>query len=369
MRNYKPLTFWAGKKAYSKIKESGLRSADVKVMAGAAGGPKWLILNRLDRAMLKNWLLPRKSPLFFIGASIGAWRFAALCQNKGMDAIDRFEQAYIEQAYPDNPPPEIIDRELERILDALLGENGAGQILSNPFFRLNILAVRCRGLTESDHKLRLIPGLGLAAMANAMSRKGLRIFFERTLFYNSRNIPPIRRVPLDEKNLKPALMASGSIPMLMSGIENIPGAPLGIYRDGGIIDYHLNIDLMGKDQGVVLFPHYAEKLVPGWLDKHIFWRRPDFSAMDNVLMITPSAEFTASLPNGKIPDRHDFYTFAGDDSGRISYWKKVLDRGIELADDFMETVESGRIADRLRPISQIYKSPIKLKLAEPERKK
>src|SRR6056297_3036464 len=142
MHSYKPLTFWAGKKAYAKIKESGLRSGDVKVMAGAAGGPKWLVLNRLDRAMLKNWLLPRKSPLFFIGASIGAWRFAALCQNDGLDAIERFEQAYIQQAYPDNPPPAVIDRELERILDELLGKNGPEQILSNPFFRLNILAVR-----------------------------------------------------------------------------------------------------------------------------------------------------------------------------------------------------------------------------------
>jgi hypothetical protein len=113
---------------------------------------------------------------------------------------------------------------------------------------------------------------------------------------------------------------------------------------------------MGKDQGIVLFPHYAEKLVPGWLDKHIFWRRPDFSAMDNVLMVTPSAEFTASLPNGKIPDRHDFYTFAGKDEHRISCWKQVIDRGSELAEDFMETVESGRIKDRLRPISRLDQS-------------
>lgn len=363
MRNLEPLTFWAGEKAYAKIKESGLQPGDVKVMAGAAGGPKWLILNRLDRAILGKWLLPRKSPLFFIGSSIGAWRFAAACQDDSLYAIDRFEAAYLQQAYPDKPPPEIIDRELERILDELLGENGLGQILSHPFFRLNILAVRCRGLTGSDRKLSLLPGLGLAAIANAVSRRGLGMFFERTLFYDPRQRPsffcmdgfPIRHVPLNKENLKQALMASGSIPMLMSGIENIAGAPPGMYRDGGIIDYHLNIDFKQNNGGIVLFPHYAEKLVPGWLDKQIFWRRPDFSVMENVLMITPSAEFTASLPNGKISDRHDFYTFAGRDAQRMDCWRQVVDRGSDLAEDFVEAVETGNIRTRLRPISDLYR--------------
>ncbi|MFW6335078.1 MAG: patatin-like phospholipase family protein, partial [Desulfosalsimonas sp.] len=164
---------------------------------------------------------------------------------------------------------------------------------------------------------------------------------------------PINRAALDRKNIKPALLASGAVPLLMSGIRNIAGAPPGTYRDGGLIDYHLNIDLFEnsrQERGIVLFPHYTEKIIPGWLDKHLLWKRTDFSALENTLMIAPSREFTRSLPCGKIPDRHDFYRFAGRDKQRMQYWQTVVERSRELAADFAEAVESGAIRSRLQPI-------------------
>lgn len=118
------LSFRAGRKAYSKIKESGISPDDVKVVAGAAGGPKWLILSRLDRAVFGSWLRPRKAPLFLIGSSIAAWRFATVSQQDPEAALDRFEAAYLEQAYAVNPPPEAISRELDKVLSRLMGENG-----------------------------------------------------------------------------------------------------------------------------------------------------------------------------------------------------------------------------------------------------
>lgn len=363
-----PMSFWAGKKAFSKIMDSGLSAGDIKVVAGAAGGPKWLVLNALDRAMFSRWIKNREKPLFLIGSSIGSWRFAAAACRDPQSAIDRFESAYIKQSYRKNPPPEDIDRELESVLDALMGHEGTEHILSHPFLRLNIMTVRCKGLTKPDDKKRLVPGFAIAGLLNAASRRSLGLFFERTLFYDQRDLPPffdmagfpIKRVPLDIQNLKPALLASGSVPMLMSGIKDIPGAPAGIYRDGGLLDYHININFLssGRDKNdIVLFPHYAEKLVPGWLDKQVPWRRPDFSCMENVLMIAPGREFIKSLPLEKIPDRKDFYLFAGRDKDRMDYWRKVVERSRELAEDFMEAVETGKIRSRLQPIEKLNKKP------------
>lgn len=364
MKDSPLISFWAGKKAFTKIMDSGLDPGDVSVIAGAAGGPKWLVLNAVDRALFCNWIKAREKPLFLIGSSIGSWRFAAAsCKDPGA-AIDRFESAYIRQSYRHDPPREDIDRELEEVLDSLVGPDGAEQILAHPFYRLNIMTVRCRGLTGTDDKNRLVAGLAMAATANAVSRRTLGLFFERTLFYDPRDIPPffdipgfpINRVALDGKNIKPALLASGSIPMLMSGIRDIAGAPQGLYRDGGMVDYHMNIPFMNnsKDEnGIVLFPHYAEKLVPGWLDKQIPWRRANFSFMENVLMVAPSREFVKSLPLEKIPDRKDFYRFAHSDTERISYWRRVVERSSELAEDFMEAVESGRIGQWLQPIENL----------------
>lgn len=355
------LSFWAGKKAYSSIKDAGIRAEDVKIMAGAAGGPKWLILSRLDRALFADWLQPRETPLFLIGSSIAAWRFATVSQKDPAAALKRFEAAYLEQAYDINPPPAAISRELDKILRRLMGDNGPEEILSHPHFRLNIMAVRCKGWTNSDKKPQLMPGLLAAALGNAMWRRSLGLFFERTLFYDPRDLPPyfnmpgfpINRVPLNSRNIEPALRASGSIPLLMTGVNGIPDAPAGMYRDGGIIDYHMNIPFMNEADGIVLFPHYAEQIVPGWLDKKVPWRKPDLGYMDHVLMTAPTSDALDLLPDGRIPDRKDFDDYAGQDAARLSKWRKAIEISRKMADEFMDVVETGKIRDRIRPMAEL----------------
>ena len=361
MKILQNISLWAGKNAYAKIKDSGLTPDDVKVVAGAAGGPKWLILANLDRALFGQWFKGRKNPLFLIGASIGSWRFAAASQKDPIAAVNRLQDAYINQTYESKPTPADISWEAEKILDHMLNTDGQAEILSHPCFRLNILSVRSKGLTEQDKKSRLIPGLILAAMGNTVSRRLLKLFFERALFYDTRNLPPfydmnqfpIHRVGLTEKNLKPALMASGAIPLIMSGITDIDGAPHGVYRDGGVIDYHLDIPFLNDNSGIVLYPHFTDRIIPGWLDKQLPWRKPKMDHMDNVLLLTPSLNFLDRLPHKKIPDRNDFYKFSGQDAERISYWNTAVNMGGDMADEFMEYVESGKIRDNIRPIEDM----------------
>jgi len=88
------LVFLAGKKAFIRIRKEGLKPEMVKVIAGAAGGPKWLVLNHLDRVIFSSWFKMRTKPLFLLGSSIGAWRFAAASQNNHKKAIDRFQSGY-----------------------------------------------------------------------------------------------------------------------------------------------------------------------------------------------------------------------------------------------------------------------------------
>jgi len=355
------ISFFAGDKAFLKIRDAGLQPDDVGVVAGAAGGPKWLILRHLDRALFGSWLQSRKTPLYLIGSSIGAWRFAASSQEDPLAALERFESAYLEQSYTAKPSPEEINRELERILNRLMGVEGPAQILSNPFLRISIMAVRCRGWTGSDEKAMLVPALASAVLGNAVHRRSLGLFFERTLFYDPRDIPPffnmkgfpMQEVALNADNIKPALRASGSIPLLMPGVKNIPGASAGTYRDGGIIDYHMNIDYMNPDDRIVLFPHYAQAVVPGWLDKQLPWRKPNLSNMDPVLLLAPSQSALEQLPHKKIPDRNDFQKFAGRDSERVLYWRQVLEMSRKMADEVLEVVASGRIKQRVKPMSEL----------------
>lgn len=114
--------FLAGKRALEKVRAEGLSPGDVSIVAGAAGGPKWLILGQLDRVLFGTWFKGRTDPLFLLGASIGSWRFAAASRRDPVAAIDRFESAYIHQAYAAKPSPQEVTRKSRDIMEAYLGE-------------------------------------------------------------------------------------------------------------------------------------------------------------------------------------------------------------------------------------------------------
>jgi len=138
--------------------------------------------------------------------------------------------------------------------------------------------------------------------------------------------------------------------MVMSGVGDIPGAPSGIYRDGGVLDYHINVPFSVGDEDLVLFPHYTNRIIPGWFDKKITWRKPNSAYLDNVVMIAPSPEFVASLPYGKIPYRNDFVTMHGQEEARFKYWHAVADKSQVLADAFHDALATGKIAEMVRPL-------------------
>lgn len=353
------LSFLAGKNALSMIRDGGLNPDQVRVVTGAAGGPKCLILNHLDGSIFSTWFADRKQPLFLLGSSAGAWRFAAVSQKKPLDAIDRFRTTYVHQDYSPKPSREEITSKSIDFLNTFLGDTGASEILNHPCFRLNMMSVRCRGCTASDTTGLLVPGLMLAALFNSVSRRSLRFFFERTLLYDGRDIPPffdmngfpIRQVPLTEENFKQALLASGSIPLIMSRVTDVPGARNGSYRDGGVMDYHMDIPFVKAGDDIILFPHYTDRIVPGWFDKRLPWRKPDPSNLDNLLLLHPSESFVKRLPYGKIPDRSDFKRFNGRRDERMNYWNKAIQESRRLGEEFLEVVNTGKIRERVRPLS------------------
>jgi len=116
------LIIMAGKKALARVRDCGLRGDDIKVIAGAAGGPKWLILGHLDRYLFTSLFKHRQEPLFLMGSSSAAWRFATASQADPLASIQRFEDAYINQSYDDDPPPAAVSAEALTILRHLLGK-------------------------------------------------------------------------------------------------------------------------------------------------------------------------------------------------------------------------------------------------------
>lgn len=354
MRN---LVIYAGPKARATIEEKGLTPDMVEVVAGAAGGPKWLVLHGLDRAIFGSWLMERTSPVFLAGSSVGTWRFAALAQS--MDALERFRDAYLSQRFTSVPTPVQASAEIMKFLDAALADGGPERILSHPHARLAFLVVKCSGPYALDKKYPLLLFMAAAGLLNVVHRGLLGLFFSRVLFYDPRDLPPyhsmhgfpIRLVPLTPENVRPAVMASGSMPVIMSGVRDIPGAGPGMYRDAGILDYHLAIPFSSSK--IVLFPHYTDHITPGWFDKPLPWRRPWLHDMANVVLLCPSRKFLSSLPGGRIPSREDFREFWGRDNERIAYWNHVLRASEALGGEFLEAVGKGTVGEHLEPIEPL----------------
>ena len=97
-----------------------------------------------------------------------------------------------------------------------------------------------------------------------------------------------------------------------------------------------------------MFPHFYSRIVPGWFDKKLKWRRPQAGNVERTILVSPSDEFVASLPYGKIPDRTDFANF--EPAERVRIWKQCVSACEAMADEFHEVIEKGQLAARLEPL-------------------
>ncbi len=340
------LTIQAGPTALAHLRLNGLRAQDIAAIAGAAGGPKGLILQALDQWLFGEWLAQAPRQRTLIGASIGAWRMAAACDPDPTDAFKRLGNLYCEQRYTRKPSPQAVSAVCLEILQDFVGER-AQTMVSHPQHRLQILVSRGRShLKHPASRVRTLAGFGAAALANLAARARLASHFDRIVIGDQRETPAWLRAPFDRfethfvalraDNLVPALLASGTLPFIMAPVTTIPHAPAGTFWDGGLVDYHLALPYARITDGLVLYPHFTDHIVPGWLDKALRWRRAgrgvDSAWVDNVILLSPSREFLQTLPRRKLPDRSDFMHYGLDHDTRIRHWQQAIGEGQRLRD-------------------------------------
>ena len=349
------LSIRAGRRALQRIREYGLSAQDIAVLPGAAGGPKGLGIQGLDLALFGDWLPSAPRPRTLIGASIGSWRFASACLPDPRAGILRLGDLYTRQRFARRVSMQEVSRCCMQLLDDLLdGQDQA--LLDNPLYRLNIVVVKSRGRLVEDDKRALTLGLSSVIGNNLIARRRLGRHFERVILHDARQAPPLAPLTdfdsqfhqLSRENLRQALLASGSIPMVMQAIREIPGLGAGTYRDGGLLDYHL--DLPYRSDGLVLYPHFSERIIPGWFDKSLPWRKANSEQLQDVVLLAPSADYLQRLPHGKLPDRTDFKRYLGDDDGRERYWRQAMNESQRLGDEFLELAQRNAFAERLQPL-------------------
>ena len=395
MAPMKALRIHAGPGALEFLTNHGLQPGDVNVIPAAAGGPKGLILGPLDRFIFGEWLPRSAQPVDLVGASIGAWRMATACLESSVSAFERLEHDYIHQDY-DLPPGSKrptaahVSERFGQNLQAFYGGR-VDEVLSHPRYRLHIVTSRGRHLLAREHGLATPLGYLGAFLTNTIHRKSMGAWLERVVF-SSPGAPlagsacaalpfgtadyRTRQVALGAHNFMQALQASCSIPFVLQAVHDIPGAPRGAYWDGGITDYHLHLDYgrqqvqhdknasnliavrqeetwtssqnhpkiaaqasAGVSPGIVLYPHFQHRVVPGWLDKGLKWRHKATAALDRMVVLSPSPEWVQTLPNAKLPDRQDFTHYGTDSRARARAWLGATQASQQLADEWRAWLE------------------------------
>jgi hypothetical protein len=345
-----------------------------------------LLLLGLDRFLFGEWLPQSQSnePVDLLGASIGAWRMAAACLNDPVAAIDKLEHDYIHQEYEVQPgkkspaPDHVSERFGAGIVSTFGGRER--EVLDHARYRLHVVTSRGRHMMRRETKLRAGIGYASAYFTNVVSRKAMGAWIEHAVF-SSRAAPlpfathdyRTRRYGLTEQNFASVVQASCSIPFVLRAVHDILGAPRGAYWDGGITDYHLHLDYRARcasiesqgdscalsdadsgerqdSGGVVLYPHFQKAIVPGWLDKSLKWRHKSTHFLDDVVVLAPSPEWIATLPNQKIPDRQDFMHYGRDTGARVTAWNTAVSESVRLRDEFAHCLYTQSIAQCVEPL-------------------
>ena len=142
------LQIHAGARARERLKERGLRPEDVRIVAGAAGGPKGLVLNPLDRLIFGQWLAGSTHTVHLMGASIGAWRLACATLNDPVSALGRLAEDYINEEFPTRPVGVSVARQMsDTLAERLRGhfEGRQAEALQHPRYRLHVFTSLGRG--------------------------------------------------------------------------------------------------------------------------------------------------------------------------------------------------------------------------------
>lgn len=346
------LEIYAGKNALNTLQQEGFHSHLFSHFLGASGGPKWFSHYALDTYLISEFFQQRETPLHFVGSSAGAFRASCFARKAPVKALETLARIYSQTCYAKGAGAKEISQQTRDLIDELFGQNGAKEIIENKHYQAHFVVAKCLGFAASENKWLQAPAMVMNYVKNRFARQGLSSQLERFIFQPEHSTLevtdpfqiPTQRHNLTQTNIKDALLASGSIPLVMEGVRDIANTSKGIYRDGGLLDYHF--DLNFHNQGLLLYPHFDAKPRAGWFDKSLS-RTPHQEHYDNTVMLCPSPEFIQSFPYQKIPDRNDFRQLADED--RIPYWQTVMDMTQSLADELDDLVQKQAI-DRIRPL-------------------
>ena len=172
----------AGRKAFDIIQDNGFGLDGIGTYFGPAGGPRWLTAGGFDLTLLREGALGRRQPVWLVGSSAGAWRFAAWLQPEAEKSYLALREAYITAGYTRSDTPGTILESLTGIVNSYIEDDALSFALASKRYRLAILTARGKSLTASEQPWLQRAGFALCFLANAVHPSLMHRFAERVVF-------------------------------------------------------------------------------------------------------------------------------------------------------------------------------------------
>ncbi len=351
------LVWRAGPRALEHIRREGLHPGDVHTVILPASGPRWIAFAALDLALLAaGWIAPRPGAgrRVLVGASAGAWRALVLACGDAVAAHGELLEGYVGQVFARDVRPRAVSAAYRRMLDGILTRDRVKAIQTRADVGCVVLTDRARWPVGSTCRPLQWVGLALCAAANWLSpRLATTMLSPVAVASRPDDVPEtfegvVARLRPD--NATETALASGTLPLAMTPVVDPAGLPAGRYLDGGLLDYHLRRRWAPAGAGVTLLLHVGGPIRPGWFDRWRESRRPPASVLEDLVVLEPSPGFLRRLPDGRLPDREDFYRFADDPDTRLRRWRDAVSLGELLAGSFMQASSPDDLAGRVRPL-------------------
>ncbi|KAJ3215252.1 hypothetical protein HDU67_000668 [Dinochytrium kinnereticum] len=279
----------------------------------------------------------------------------------GRDVTAELKEHYCEMYYKKGDTPQVLRPMMEACYRICAPEEALEKALENPLFRIAILVAdinpRYRHLPDWHLKSILV----YYGLKNIISPKYLSGLVSRICFYSGDKEPrflsnglggpgSIKYVKLTKKNIYAVLHATTCIPFIQERCTHIPDFGDGLFVDGALTDYTLNVHLQNPEFPALLLGDCLQRhFSPTVFDTKVPWRTPPSTFFDHCSLIHPSQAFTQRIPDRSLPSVGDWFKpiYIEEPRRRHRNWRLTYDLSNSVWEDtfleLRERVRSGRL--------------------------
>lgn len=315
----------------SELKTRGLDY--FKVFFAPASGPRCFVTMGFDQQFAKLFASGSvKDTKWLVGASMGAVRISALIGTiiSGKDLTSEVKEHFTQMYYKVGDTPASLSRMMSGLFEKCAPKDLVNDIVHHPQLHLAVMvtAIAPSYRKYPDWKLKVL--FGAHFLVNIITQRLLGTLYNRLCFYSGPTPPPfmtdcpdIQFIPLTTENFFDVMRATTCIPCVSERCTYIEGAGEGLYMDGGISDFMLNVCIRDPTYSALLLNDLSEKVKQSFFDRYLPYRNTPNAFFENCSIIWPSYVFINSMVPKALPCSLDWFVgrYIKNPEERMYFWR------------------------------------------------